>query len=206
MKVIYQATSRKDGCVYIGQTNNLYRRIREHRAHAEKDGGYFHEDVKFYGIGTFDFEVLEEVPDEKADERERFHIERVRKLYGDGYVYNICKGGIGGQTHDMHGENNPMYGKQVSKEIRQRLSKALKGRSKSPEHAAHVSAALKGKKKSPEAVAKKSNPITIKNLSTGEILNFPSKAEAMRSVKFDFFKAIKRSNKTYCGYQLVEKV
>jgi len=204
MKVIYKATNLHDGCVYIGQTNNLTRRIREHAAHAKKDGGWFHEDIQFYGINTFEFEVLEEVPDELADERERYYIDLARKTIGD-HLYNICDGGFGGQTHDIHGKNNPMYGKPVSEERRKELSDKLKGRPKSPEHNARVSAALKGKPKSPEAVAKKSNPITIQNIQTGEILHFPSKAEARRRVRFDYCKASK-TNGTSKGFKLVEKV
>lgn len=27
--------------------------------------------------------------------------------------YNICKGGVGGKTHDVSGKNNPMYGRKI---------------------------------------------------------------------------------------------
>jgi len=54
---LYQYTNRVNGKKYIGVTNNLARRQKEH-AHVRGNAYAFHNAVSKYGIDTFDFKVL----------------------------------------------------------------------------------------------------------------------------------------------------
>ena len=179
---IYKATNILNGKVYIGQTNNLPRRIREHKSHAFKDGGPFHDEIKKYGIGAFTFEVLEYCRSDEADEKERLHIARERKNLGESAVYNYCDGGLGGQTHEMDGINNPQYGRKWTDAEKARVSAKLHGRKKPDGFGKKVSQALRGKPKAREHVLKRCVPITVINAFSGEIRKFDSRADMERAL------------------------
>lgn len=181
-KCIYRATNLIDGKVYIGQTNNLERRIREHRAHMHKDGGPFHDEISRIGFHNFKFDILEWCRSNVADDRERFYIAYFRESLGEENVYNFCDGGLGGQTHDVSGANNPSFGKHYSEEERSALSEKLKGHRKPEGFGSRISMAMKGKPKSREQVMKKSHPISVINTLTGEVLSFSSKSEMEREL------------------------
>lgn len=182
---IYIATNTMNGKVYIGKTKNLHRRIIEHKGHAKKDGGEFHKAILEYGFDKFKFDVLEYCEDDASDAREIFYIAKFRSELGVSNVYNITKGGIGGQTHDMRGVNNPQYGRKWTDEEKQRVREKLVGRKMSPEFCAKVSARLKGKPKSREAVLKRCIPITVVHTHTGEVRTFESRAQLYRETRAD---------------------
>ena len=182
---IYKATNKVNGRIYIGKTRDLNRRIIEHKRHAKKDKSPFHDDVLRYGLDSFQIDIIEQADPEDLDSLEVRYIKEYREKLGEDCLYNICKGGRGGQTHDITGVNNPMFGKEVSPERRKHLSEMLTGRKKPDGFGEKVSKALKGKKKSPEAVAKKSTPIAVFDLAEKTLLKFPSIAEMRRQIKAD---------------------
>ena len=202
-KCIYKAMNLIDGKIYIGQTNNLERRIREHRSHVLKDGGAFHDEIRKVGIENFRFDILEWCRSDVADDRERFFIAQFRENLGEDKIYNVCDGGLGGQTHDIFGPNNPSYGKVYTDEERAALSEKLKGRRKPEGFGEKISKALKGKPKSREQVLKKSHPISVINVRTGEIRHFDSKTEMGRELKCDPG-TVMRGRTTRSGYRLYE--
>lgn len=177
---VYKATNILNGHTYIGKTINFTRRINEHKNHAKKDGGAFHKAILEYGFDSFVFEIIEECAPEDLNQREIYYIEKIRNEIGQDKVYNICKGGDGGQTHDISGSNNPMYGRRYTPEEKAMISERGKGRIVSDETRANLSRALSGKPKSKEAVAKISHPISVENIYTGEVIVFPSKSEMNR--------------------------
>ena len=182
---IYRATNRMNLKIYIGRTVDFNRRLREHRRHAPKDGGDFHKDILKFGFDSFSWEILQECDESQLDDLEKWYIALYREKFGIERVYNQCKGGIGGQTHDVSGANNPMFGRAKTDEERQHLHDMLSGRPKPPGFGERVSRALTGKKKSPEHVAKKSDPISVVDIVTGSILSFPSKSEMQRVLHCD---------------------
>lgn len=88
MGVIYKAVNKINGKSYIGQTNNLKRRIKEHIK--REDGTAFHAAIMKYGEENFDWEIIEECPEEELNDREIYWI-----TYFDTYSngYNSTRGG-----------------------------------------------------------------------------------------------------------------
>lgn len=202
-KCIYKATNLIDGKIYIGQTNNLERRIREHRSHVVKDGGPFHDAIRQFGFHNFRFDILEWCNSENSDERERFYIAKFRDSLGLEKVYNYCDGGLGGQTHDVSGANNPCFGKKYTQEEKDARSKKLKGR-KIPENVCQkISKALKGRPKTREQIMKRGHPMSVINVDTGEILHFISKGEMERKLNCAAITLMK-GRITHNGYKLYE--
>lgn len=103
MLYIYKYRNKINGKVYIGQTNNIQKRINGHKSvmNNPKDHSYndaFHAALRKYGYENFSFEIIEEFDDsfgrEYLNEREVFFIE-----YYNSHVskngYNITYGGDG---------------------------------------------------------------------------------------------------------------
>lgn len=101
MYYIYCYTNKINGHKYVGQTNNLKRRIREHRSCAmnPKASSYndlIHKKMRQYGLENFDIEVLEQIYADDIDvvnEREQFWIKEKNSFRGDGEGYNSDLGG-----------------------------------------------------------------------------------------------------------------
>lgn len=112
---IYCFTNKITGEKYVGQSKNIYSRKRSHIAHSfdpkqKTYNMFFHQKIREYGEANFSFEVLEEVPAEKLDEREKYWIQRLNTLVPNGY--NKSKGGIWGislEQMKQNGENSKQY-------------------------------------------------------------------------------------------------
>ncbi len=81
--VIYKITNLKNQKVYIGQTNNFYARMRNHKSCAFNPKAREYElhlyyAIRKYGWENFSKEIIENISDEESqeyvDERERFYI------------------------------------------------------------------------------------------------------------------------------------
>lgn len=101
MYYIYCYTNKINGHKYVGQTNNLSRRIREHRSCAlnPKASSYndlIHVKMREYGIENFTIEVLEKLYTNNiniVNEREQFWIAEKNSFRGNGCGYNSDLGG-----------------------------------------------------------------------------------------------------------------
>ena len=101
MNYIYCYVNKINQHKYIGQTNNLKRRIREHKScaynsNASSYNDLIHQKIREYGIENFDIEVLEKLyydDIEKVNERERFWIKEKESYCGWGKGYNMDLGG-----------------------------------------------------------------------------------------------------------------
>lgn len=97
---IYCYTNKINGKKYVGQTNCLERRCREHKSNAFnlKSVNYdniIHRAFRKYGFDNFDFEVLEELidqPQELVNDREIYWIKEKRSLVSE-HGYNVLEGG-----------------------------------------------------------------------------------------------------------------
>lgn len=97
-KIVYKITNNINGKIYIGQTNNLDRRIREHK-YDKRNNHPIHNAIEKYGFKNFSVEVLYEGEDYNNKEIEYIDYYKSRDPE---FGYNIT---IGGQ--DSNGENNP---------------------------------------------------------------------------------------------------
>lgn len=101
MGFIYKITNKLNNKIYIGQTiKAVNKRFQQHKNNSNKD--YFSQIVLYkafnkYGIENFICETLEEVPNDKLDEREKYWIE-----FYDSYFngYNSTLGGRATQLYN----------------------------------------------------------------------------------------------------------
>lgn len=109
MYYIYKFTNKLNKKTYIGQTNNVEKRKRGHKSESfnSKATGYFlpfHCAIRKYGWENFDFEILEEIPEDfghdYVNEREIFFIEHYKSLKNQN-GYNISLGGQGCSRKDL---------------------------------------------------------------------------------------------------------
>lgn len=108
MDYIYCYTNKLNGHKYVGQTNNIERRKREHLSCAfnpsSKDYNYlFHKKIRQYGIDNFIFSILEETTEDKVDEAERFWIKEMHSFVGEEKGgYNLTEGGQPSPTESLY--------------------------------------------------------------------------------------------------------
>jgi len=130
MSQIYKITHIDSGNFYVGKTTKaLKERFRKHLWTAQ-DGSqtHLHRAIRKYGLDSFCIESLEET--DKLNVRERYWIEKLNPNY------NMTEGGDGGDTskspnyimgmkhrRDMSGNNNPMFGRSRTGEVRSNKSK-----------------------------------------------------------------------------------
>lgn len=93
---IYKITNLVNNKIYIGQSINIEKRIKEHfwKAECEKDISYnsaLHQAIRKYGKDNFVWEVLKECPIDEIDDLERYYIELYNSITPNGY--NILTGG-----------------------------------------------------------------------------------------------------------------
>lgn len=128
---IYQVLNTVNGKVYIGRTNDLSRRWREHLAEAKKSSKPFYKAITKYGEASFDFRIIQEVSsDIGAADCEMYWIQYYRSnmiRYGTEYGYNLSDGGEGCGTGPK------------SQSHRDNISKALTGLIRTPNHSMNIS-------------------------------------------------------------------
>lgn len=116
---------------YIGQSVNISDRISHHKSdlkHNRHKNTYLQNSYNKYGLHNFKFYILEKCNINNLDELERFYIAKYNSMNRD-YGYNRESGGninkcpsletrrkISKNHIDVSGENNPMYGKKMSKD------------------------------------------------------------------------------------------
>lgn len=93
MAKIYKVTNKENGKFYIGRTRYkcLYMRKATHKWYAKQGSNLpFPNALRKYGIGGFNWEIIEECEDPKAGEREIYWINKLNPHY------NVTLGGDGG--------------------------------------------------------------------------------------------------------------
>lgn len=97
---IYKITKKENGKSYIGQSNDIERRFSEHKTKIDIP---IEIAIKKYGADAFDFEVIEECPLDKLDEREKYWITFYNTYKGFGYN---CNEGGGNSRGENNGRTN----------------------------------------------------------------------------------------------------
>jgi group I intron endonuclease len=93
---IYKITNKKTGKVYIGQSDNVERRLSEHK---QKRTQTIDNYINVLGVENFDFEILEECNLEDLELKEREYIKEYNSQIEG---YNIQEGGF----NNSQGEGN----------------------------------------------------------------------------------------------------
>lgn len=95
--IIYKATNKETGKIYIGQTVRTLKKRR--REHERNPSGYFGESVKKYGLKAFVFEVIDRTAKtiEELNELEIMYIEKFNCVRPNGY--NLQTGGLNSKVH-----------------------------------------------------------------------------------------------------------
>ena len=94
---IYKIVKKENGKTYIGQSNDIERRIKEHQYKVDIPVELA---IKKYGIDAFTYEVVEECSLEQLDEREIYWIEYYNTYKGFGYN---CNPGGGNNRSENNG-------------------------------------------------------------------------------------------------------
>jgi group I intron endonuclease len=121
---IYKITNNKNDKCYIGQSKDVEKRWKQHCWDSAKDSKMpIHNAIRKYGLDVFSFELIEECSAEVRDEKEIYYIDFFNS-YKDGYNATI-----GGNCF-VKGKNHLSYGKAKSKEHKEKIAKAHKGKPK----------------------------------------------------------------------------
>ena len=88
MKIIgiYKITNTVTGDFYIGSSNDVKKRWKEHKCKSkwnECPNSQLYQDMRKYGLDKFDFQVLEEVEESFLKEAEQKFIETLKPTYND---------------------------------------------------------------------------------------------------------------------------
>ena len=155
--IVYKTTNLINGMIYVGKDSNDNPNYLGSGLHLKRA-------IKKYGRENFAKDILEVCDLSNINEREIYWIAKLnardRKI-----GYNICIGGEGlgsGVNHPsygkpgrcMKGELNPLFGKSVSKETKQRISLSLLGKQLSEEHRFKCGKHRIGKKQTEETKRK----------------------------------------------------
>ena len=93
---IYKITNKNNGKVYIGQSDNIERRISEHK---RKKNQTIDDYINILGVENFTFEIVEECALEDLDKKEQEYIDKYDSQKNG---YNLQKGGF----NNSQGEGN----------------------------------------------------------------------------------------------------
>lgn len=144
---IYLLRCITNGKVYIGQSQNIYQRIMEHRSRIKSTTKNYQSTriylaMKKYGAENFYVEVLEKVEDLSIiDDREQYYLD----------YFNSTNNKIGYNTCPV---SKTCRGVKHSEEVRKRMGDSKRGKKLSDEAKRKIGLASLGRKKSPETLLK----------------------------------------------------
>lgn len=117
---IYKIQNKLNGKVYIGQTINFKKRIREHINDSKT---VISKAINKYGKDNFSFDIIHNnIDDDCISDWEIYYINEIYNSY-KGWGYNCT---IGGEK--LYGKSNPFYNKEHTKKSKQLMSKKHSGK------------------------------------------------------------------------------
>ncbi len=193
---IYKITNKVNNKVYVGQALDVDFRFGVHRQKLNSNqhiNSHLQAAWNKYGQDNFIFEVIEECPGNKLNERELYWIDYYDAMNNNGgYNLNGVTGGHHSEetrqkiSNALFGENNYLrgkigdkaywYGKKLSEEHKRKISESRKGKSMghvvSSETRKKISKGLSGSKNHRAKLTDKQVlEIRNSNLSTRELMN-----------------------------------
>ncbi|MFA2720635.1 GIY-YIG nuclease family protein [Bacillus paranthracis] len=146
--IIYKATNKVNGKVYIGQTNKSFNiRVGQHKTESSinRNNMVICKAIRKYGFENFEWEIICKCENqEELNEKEKYYI-AFYNSYKNGYNSNLGGGGnkgfkmpekakktisikLQGESNGMYGKPSPRRGVEVSLETRRKQSEAHKGK------------------------------------------------------------------------------
>lgn len=125
MGFVYKIENKITGKLYIGSTNDFYRRKHEHfweLMNKSHHSAKLQADYNKYGEKVFSMSIIEECEDDIRLDREQHYIDlydAANKGYNTSDSAYFSNAGF--CTMEKDGENNPFYGKHHSEETRRKL-------------------------------------------------------------------------------------
>ena len=142
---IYMILNIDSGKFYIGSSNNLPKRKREHfwaLSENVHNNSYLQNAYNKHGAGSFRFSVVEDITDEGCLlVREQYYIDSL-KVCDRAIGYNINEYATGG---GLKGENNPNYGKPMTSKQKEKIRASLMGHKHTEETKRKISERRKNK-------------------------------------------------------------
>lgn len=130
---IYMIKNKVNNKAYIGQSNDIYGRWKEHICSLRKDNHYNNHLQRAwnkYGADNFDFIIIEECSEDRLDEREIYWIEK-QHTYDNGYNQTKGGGGMRGFNFDEETRHKMSIAAQnrppISEDTRQKLREKMLG-------------------------------------------------------------------------------
>ena len=172
--IIYRATNKINGKIYVGQTTRSFEeRKSQHISDAlcNKYNMYFHRAIRKYGVDNFDWDVLDYC--ETYDELNNAEIKAIEKYNAFGNGYNLTKGGKGsvGFRHSEEFKermSNARIGVKVTDETKKKISLIHSGKRLCEATKKKISDAHKGITHSEESRQKISKVRVELGLAKGE--------------------------------------
>ena len=143
---IYKITNLVNGKVYIGQSQNIKERWKDHRTDYKRGEVILYRAMRKYGIDNFSFEVIEECSVDELNEKEIYYIAEYNSyIYAEnsnGYNMTIGGDGMRGFHHKevskekissiltnlyKDKEKHPMFGRKLTQETKDKISKSRIG-------------------------------------------------------------------------------
>ncbi len=192
---IYQILNLQNGKRYVGQAQNIGRRIRQHLCLRDAKSGKtrLYNDVLNYGWDAFEWSVLEAVDDLGwQNERERVWIEvldscnkqKGYNMYREPFTTRGWKCSdevraiLSKNASKRTGERNPFFGKRHSLEAKQRTGAANAARIRTEEEKAKLRLI-----RATNGAGRPARPVDQISLDTGDIIHtWPTISEAGRAL------------------------
>lgn len=107
---IYKIENKINGKVYVGQSVDVYRRLKKHIWEMKSNNSVLYKALQKYGTENFTYELIEECEIEKLDEREMYYISKYNSYVGsknsNGYNLNMGGGVNRGWNPSEQNRNN----------------------------------------------------------------------------------------------------
>lgn len=200
--LIYKATNLINNKVYIGQTTKtLEERMKRHKQDSKKLDTYFYRAIRKYGWENFKWEIIHDniQTEDELDNLEAYYISLYDSFDNKEKGYNTQSGGkhfkvtqeeklkrklrASGNKNPMYGKPGTWKGKHFTSEHKQKISNALKGKSK-PEFKGGLNPSAK----------------QIINITTGEIFDCVKDASLAYNISTSsLFNNLSKRTMTCCG-------
>jgi len=187
---IYKITNPK-GKIYIGQSIDIDRRIKEHKNRRDKCSSLLYRSFQKYGIDNHKFEIVTGCQMEELNNLERYYQDVYECLGVGGLNLLLTKStDRSGKLSEIHKKkiSQSNIGRECSYETRAKISAAHKGRKHSDEFKKKISESRKGKALSNETKEK------LRILNTGKKMSKESILKRINSMKGHVFSEQVRRN------------